>query len=264
MNVGIQQREQAATFHHVTQALACTAGIVLLSATSAQAQWGDLSGKFVFDGKAPAPAKLAVTKDTEVCGKMPLNDEALEVDGSGGVKNIVVYVVTKNVKEHPDFAATKDAKIDLDNKGCRFEPHIVGVRTTQTLVLKNSDPVGHNTNLQPLGDKAINPLIPAGGTIDHKFGKAQTRPVPATCNIHPWMKGYVLPRDNPYFAVSAADGTFKIEKLPVGKVELQIWHETCGYVDTPQWKKGKVTVDVKDGANDFGEHKLAAAVLKAK
>lgn len=243
-------------------ALVC--GIALVARDVAAQQWGDLTGKVIFDGKAPDPGKLTVNKDTEVCGKMPLHDEALEVDASGGIKNVVIYAITKGIKEHPDYAASKDAKVEYDNKGCRFEPHIVPLRLTQTLVIKNSDAVGHNTNLQPLGDTAINPLIAAGGTHEHKFNRAQTRPVPATCNIHPWMKGYILPRDNAYMAVTAADGTFKIANLPAGKVEFQVWHETCGYVDTPQWKKGKFTQDIKAGANDLGTVKLGAAVLKAK
>jgi len=121
--------------------------------------------------------------------------------------------------------------------------------------------VGHNSNLQPLGDQAVNPLIPANGKIDYKFNRAQTIPVPITCNIHPWMKGYILPRDNPYTAISAEDGTFTLKNLPVGKLEFQVWHEKSGYVDTPQWKKGKFEMEIKPGANTLGDVKLPAKLF---
>lgn len=234
------------------------------AAAGRAADWGDLTGKFTLDGMAPMPAKLAINKDQEVCGKMPLFDESLTVDASGSIANVLIYVTTKKVAAHPDYEATAADKVTFDNISCRFEPHILAMRITQTLVLKNSDPVGHNSNLQPLGDVAINPLLPASGTTDYKFSRAQTRPVPVTCNIHPWMKGYILPRDNPYFAVSAADGSFTIKNLPAGKLEFQVWHEVPGYVDTPQWKKGKFEMTIKAGANDLGTVKLAAKLFQKK
>ena len=228
------------------------------------ASWGDLTGKLVLDGAAPARVKLSITKDQEVCGKMDLFDEGLEVGDGGGIANIAIYVITKEVDVHPDYAATAEAEVVLDNKGCRFEPHLLGIRLSQKLKLTNSDPIGHNVNLQPLGDVAINPLIPGGGDSGYQFKRAQTRPVPVSCNIHPWMKGYVLPRDNPYFAVTAADGTFTIKNLPAGKIEFQVWHELPGYVDTATWKKGKFEMEIKPGANDLGTVKLAAKLFQKK
>ena len=127
--------------------------------------------------------------------------------------------------------------------------------------MKNSDPVGHNSNLQPLGDTAINPLLPPGGQAPYKFNKKQSIPQQVTCNIHPWMKGYILPRDNPYAAVSAKDGTLTIKNLPTGDLEFQAWHEKAGYVDTPAWPKGKFTHNIKAGANDLGTIKLGAALF---
>jgi hypothetical protein len=222
-------------------------------AGEARAQWGDLSGQILFDGKAPAPAPLDVNKDQAVCAdpsKPKLVDESLLVGADGGLANVVVYVRTRGVKVHPDVLAAAQASTPvMDNLARRFEPHVLPFLVSRPVTLKNSDAVGHNTNAAPLGDTAYNPLIPPGGTFEAKFNRAQTLGVPVACNVHPWMKGYILPRDNPYFAVTGADGKFEIKNLPVGAVELQLWHETLGYVDTTATPKGRVTVTIKAGAN---------------
>ena len=236
---------------------------LMSASTAVAADWGTLTGKFVYDGAPPTPAKLSVTKDVEVCGQHPLVDESLLVDADGGIANVVIYVRDAKVDVHPDYDATANDEVLLDNKNCRFEPHVLPIRLTQTLVMANADPVGHNSNVQPLGDAGANPLIAAGGKATHKFNRKQSLPVPVTCNIHPWMKAYVLPRDNPYTAVSAEDGTFTIENLPAGKdIEFQVWHETAGYVDTPKWSKGRFKMKLKPGDNDLGTIKLDPKLFK--
>jgi hypothetical protein len=230
-------------------------------------QWGDLTGKFVFDGKAPAPAKINVTKDNEVFDKEMLVDESLKVADGGGLANVVVYCRTPNVQVNMELANNVSPKVVYDNKGGRFVPHVVTIwLDKQTIVLHNSDPVGHNSNVQPLGDAAINPLLPANSSVDHKFNRQQNIPVPVGCNIHPWMKGYILPRNNPYATVSKDDGTFKIEKLPVGELEFQAWQERMGYLDIPGAKpsmpKGRFKVTIKPGTNDLGVIKVPASLVK--
>jgi hypothetical protein len=229
-----------------------------LSTISAKAEgWGNLTGKFVYDGTPPAAAPIVPNKDQEVCGKHKLVDEALLVDANGGIANVLVYVRTKGVAVAPGYAANEKATIVYDNKGFRFEPHILGVTTTQTLELHNSDPIGHNSNMQPLGLVGINPLLPAGGAATYQFTKGQLLPTPITCNIHPWMKGYVLARDNPYIAVSKPDGTFELKDLPAGvELEFQAWQEKSGYVATPEWAKGRFKMTIKAGNNDLGTIKL--------
>lgn len=238
--------------------------LALVATSSVQAaEWGTLTGKFTYGGAAPTPTKLTITKDVEVCGKHPLVDESLLVGEDGGVANVVIYVRDAKVDVHPDYEATANDEVVLDNKNCRFDPHVLPIRLTQTLVLANDDPVGHNSNVQPLGDAGANPLIAAGGKATHKFNRKQSLPVPVTCNIHPWMKAYVLPRDNPYTAVSAEDGTFTIENLPAGKeLEFQVWHETAGYVATPEWARGRFKLKIKPGDNDLGTIKLDPKLFK--
>jgi hypothetical protein len=168
---------------------------------------------------------------------------------------VVIYVRTKGVKVNPALEK-QPAQVEIDNKNCRFEPHILPMLLSQTLVVKNSDPFSHNSNVTEVGGAGTNPLIAAGKVATYKYARAATIPQPVACNIHPWMKGFVLPRDNPYFAVSKGDGTFEIKDLPVGKLEFQVWQEKAGFVDTKDWPKGRFTFDVKAGDNDLGVIKL--------
>lgn len=229
--------------------------------SSAAAQWGDLFGRFVYDGTVPEPEPINVNRDQEHFANLNLVDESLVVAENGGLANVVVYVRTSGVAVHPDYDKTDDDMIFLDNKGGRFEPHVAGLRLTQKLIVRNPDPVSHNTNITPLGETGINPILAVGGETEHAFGRQQNIPVPVACNVHPWMKAYVLPRANPYFAVSAEDGSFKIAKVPAGaELEIQLWHEKSGYLKNVELadgelqasERGRFTLTLQVGANDLG------------
>ncbi|HVX15535.1 MAG TPA: hypothetical protein VHC22_30385 [Pirellulales bacterium] len=224
--------------------------------------WGNLSGKFLYDGPAPDSARLAITKDEQVCGKHDLRDESLEVGAGGGLKNVVIFLADKKVSVHPDYEATAKDTIKFDNDHCRFEPHIMPMRTSQTLQIHNSDPLSHNSNLTPLGDRPFNQLISENNAVTYQFGKQQNVPVMVTCSIHPWMKGYVFPRDNPYVAVTGEDGSFEIKNLPAGKHDFQVWQEAVnGLAAKPEWKKGKFKLEIKEGDNDLGTIQVSAALF---
>ncbi len=229
------------------------------------AGWGNLTGTFVYGGPAPKPAPIQVTKDVDTFGDLGLKDQSLVVGPVGGLANVIIYVRTKGVKINPELASKVKDKVELDNKGGKFVPHISTLWIgEQTLVLHNSDPVAHNSNIQPILDEGINPLLPPQGAFPHQFNRSQTVPVPVGCNIHPWMKGYVLPRDNPYVAVSGPDGKFKIADLPAGELEFQAWHERCGYLALDKWPKGRFTMTIKPGANSLGTIKVPPALLEKK
>jgi len=224
--------------------------------------WGTLTGRFVYKGTAPTPAAIDVSKEP-MCVQHNVVDESLTVGEDGGLANVVIYVRTKDVKVHPDAEASAAEKITLDNHNCRFEPHVLPIRLSQTLVLKNSDPFGHNSNLQPLGDTAINPILPAGGTQDYNFNREQSIPVPVSCNIHPWMKGYIVPRENPYVAISGADGSFELANLPSGTLEFQVWQEKAGYLEAKSdWSRGRFEMTIRPGDNDLGTIEVDPAVFE--
>jgi hypothetical protein len=244
--------------------LVAVAGVVFSGSTICAAEWGNLKGRFVLDGKAPTPAKIDVTKDQDVCGKHNLADETLVVGEKGGVANVIVWVRTKDVAVHPDYTAKANEKVVLDNHNCRFEPHVLVMRNTQKLEVKNTDPVGHNTNAG-LSDKPFNVIIPSGSANEMSIDKAETVPAKVTCNIHPWMIGYLLVRPDPYFAVTDKDGNFEIKNLPAGsELEFQVWQEKKGYLDKAKiggndagWTRGRFKKTLKAGDNDLGEIKVS-------
>ncbi|MCE9630056.1 MAG: hypothetical protein K8S94_04955 [Planctomycetia bacterium] len=247
------------------------ASVVLAVHGSASAdEWGALKGKFVFGGAAPAAAELKADKDVEVCGKHKLLAEELVVGADKGVANVVVFVRDKAVKVNPDVAKAAAAeKVVLDNKSCRFEPHVAFVQVGQELVIKNSDTVGHNSNVATVKNPPSNNLIPAGGEVAAKFASDEAIPAQVTCNIHPWMKAWLVVRPNPYAAVSKADGTFEIKDLPVGEVELQFWHEKAGYIGemtiggkAEKAAKGRKKVAVAAAGTDLGEIVLDPAIFQ--
>lgn len=250
---------------------ACLSAVVFSVLVSAAVgeEWGTLKGRFVYSGDAPAAVELKADKDVEVCGKHKLFNEELVVGADKGVANVVVFVRDKNVKVHPDAAAAAKAeKVMLDNKDCRFEPHVAFVQAGQSLVVKNSDPVGHNSNIATLKNSPSNNLIPAGAEATLTFKAAEAIPAQVTCNIHPWMKAWLVVRDNPYAAVTGPDGSFEIANLPAGEVELQLWHEKAGYIGgivvggkAEQTKKGRKKVKIAAAGTDLGVMVLDASMF---
>ena len=152
----------------------------------------------------------------------------------------------------------------IDNKDCRFSPHVVFARVGQPVVVKNSDPVAHNSNITPFNDRnsAFNRILAAGASTDYTFKAAESLAVPVACNVHPWMRAFVIVREDPYAAVSQPDGTFEIKNLPVGKFDFQVRHDS-GYITKPtvngkqvEWQKGIATLPIKAGDNDLGEIRI--------
>jgi plastocyanin len=254
-----------------TCAAGLAAGLALgIGAASAGAEeWGTIKGRFLFGGTPPTAAEIKADKDVEVCGKHKLVNEELSIGSDKGLGNVVVFVRDKEVKIHPDAAAGKTEKVVLDNKDCRFTPHVAFVQTGQPFILKNSDTVGHNSNVATLKNPPSNSLIPAGGESSITFANDEAIPAQVTCNIHPWMKAWVLVRPNPYAAVSKADGSFEIKNVPAGEVELQFWHEKAGYIGevtvggkTEKISKGRKKVKVAAAGTDLGDMTLAPALFQ--
>jgi len=239
-------------------------GLALALPVAARAQqWGDLEGTFVYRGTPPAPTKIVPEKDPQFCGQHPLVEEKIVVNKeNGGLANVVVYLFTSpgaKVAIHPDYEKAAKTELVIDNQKCRFEPHVSAIRTGQPLALTNTDPIGHNTKADFFSNNPFNDLIPAGGKITKTFTSAEAAPAPLSCNIHPWMRAYLLVRDNPYFAVSDKDGKFTIKNLPAGDHTFVVWHET-GYLSSVSvdgkattWARGRAKVTIKAGKNSLGK-----------
>ncbi len=232
------------------------------------AEWGSLKGRIVVDGTPTKPAALTVTKDQFCIDKKPMN-EAIMIGKDNALVNAVVYLrvaTGQKVAVNPEYDAKAKEPVVLDNKGCSFQPHIALVRVGQTLDIKNTDPVGHNTNVAAF---AFNQTIPTGGHAEIKASAAGPLPTPVVCNIHPFMKGYVLAQDHPYMAVAGDDGTFEIKNIPAGKHDFQFWHEAAGYLKDIKLKsvtadrRGRAELTIPAGQTlDLGDIKVKASALK--
>jgi plastocyanin len=260
---------QEFTMHKSILSVAAILGLAVASTTALAG--GSLKGKFIFDGKAPAPAKLKVDKDVPVCapgGKAPA-DESLVVDpDTGGIANIIVSLYVKPGGKKPakpeGYKDLLKKPAELDNTKCRFEPRVTVVYAGQELVLKNTDTVGHNVKANLLKNAPFNDLIPGGGKLSKKsLTQEETLPAEASCSIHPWMRGYLVVRDDPYVAVSGTDGAFEIKDLPAGDWTFRAWQERSGYIEevkidgkADKWEKGRF--EIKDGSkdHDLGEIKI--------
>jgi hypothetical protein len=220
--------------------------------------WGSLKGKFILNGAAPPQTPLNVDKDTAVCapgGKVPLT-ETVVIGPGNGIKNVLVFVASvvppDNPKwEHPSYAESKTGEVIFDQKNCIFLSHMAAMRATQSLKVLNSDPVGHNTNLDSKrGSAPANFLIAANGSQIYNPGLPSPAPFPVSCSIHPWMKAWLMVCGNPYFAVTKEDGTFEIANLPTGvPLEFRVWQEKVTYLQNvsvdgqpTKWSRGKFSL----------------------
>jgi hypothetical protein len=264
---------------NISVMLVCLVAVQSSVQPSMAAEWGDVTMKFIYDGAVPVPEKIVPTKDIAVCGKHNLVDESLVVNKENkGIAGVVGYIYMRRGAAapavHPDYAKTANAKVKLDNSNCRFEPHVVFMRTSQQLVVGNTDPVGHNTNVATFNNAGQNIVIPAAGQIKMNFPVEERVPTKVACNIHPWMSAVLVIRESPYGGVSDKNGVLTFKNVPVGKWTFRLWHERPGYVGhrvavkfggkEVKWGRGALTVDVKPGTNDLGEIEIPAAAFKAR
>jgi hypothetical protein len=188
--------------------------------------WATLKGKFTFEGEPPTMPPYDVNKDQATCapgGQAPPQEYLVVDDATKGIANIAVYA--RDVSRVHDDAAPSEEGIEFDQKVCRFLTHVFAFSVNQPVTLKNSDDVGHNTNIPPRN--SFNQTIPVGGAVPWAAKYEEAVPVAVKCSIHPWMIAWMLPRENRYYAVTAPDGTFEIPNLPAGEeVEIQVWHES--------------------------------------
>jgi plastocyanin len=231
--------------------------------------WATVTGRFVLEGNAPPRSPLTVDKDQSVCGAHQLFDESIVIGKDRGIANVAIFVTTRKIPINKSYDKSASDSVVLDNKNCRFEPHVQKVRVGQTLVVKNSDPVAHNTNLAGRNIQA-NPLLASGATAEFPIGGTEPDPAKVSCNIHPWMKARVVVTSNPYCAVSKNDGSFELVDLPAGDLEFQIWQENAGGLDVknadlqPGSGPGRFKLSLKPGEKkDLKEIVVTPTALKA-
>jgi hypothetical protein len=230
-------------------------------------EWGSLKGTFVYDGEIPEPRVLTTPR---VAVTVP--DESLVVGTMGGVKSIVVYLRRsgdgRELPIHPSYAAGEDAEVELTCNAFRFAPHVVLLRTSQTLALRNLETSGHNVRIDALKNPPHNLLVPSKEEARLAFRRPEEMPVPLSSSIHPWMRGYLIVQDHPYMALTNDKGSFTIRDLPAGEWTFQFWHEKAGYLhqvtqdgEVKEWPKGRLTTTIAPGENNLGTLSLAPRIF---
>jgi plastocyanin len=189
--------------------------MLVLVATPAVAQSGSqVTGVITTTAKAAAP--LRITTDPKVCGTQ-LPDESIVVDSQGHLANAVVTLV--------GLKRASAASPVVTNEKCRFSPRVQIAKPGASLRTTSKDPMLHTTQAQQANGKTLfNVALPVPGiNISKSIGPAGI--VRLNCNIHLWMRGWVIVTDDAA-AVSGADGKFSIDSVPPGTYELRVWHET--------------------------------------
>jgi len=261
--------------HRYTGLLVLLCTLIQTANSAAQENaWGSLKGRILFDGPVPKPEPLQIERDAEVCGLTALVDESLIVHPENrGLQNVILWLESKAaVPVHPDYLNADSMPAVMDNKGCRFEPRVVVLRTGQSLELRNSDPVAHNAAAYLKRSTPFNEVIPSGQPTQRIIRKAETLPARVDCSIHAWMRAWLVVQDHPYVAVTAADGTFEMKNLPAGEWRIRFWQERPGNLAEFQREGRKLSLDKgalvltipASGELNLGELKLSDTQLKPK
>lgn len=131
-------------------------------------------------------------------------------------------------KNAPPRAAPATPVI-LEQKGCTYQPWLQGAVRGQKILLRNSDGTTHSVRAEAGGQALFN-VIQAPGAPDLPKDPHVTGVVKIGCDLHPWMKAFVVVSDHPFFAVTADDGSFELKDVPAGTYEVEAWNERLGTV----------------------------------
>lgn len=202
---------------------------------------GVVTGTVKFVGTPPAPAKIDITKDPEVCGKKPKFKENLIVGKDKGLKNAIIFIEGGSKKTSPPPVAIK-----VEQDTCQFKPHVIVIPLESKLDLYNNDGITHNFHSFTIDNESVNLAQPGIQKIKTLGAELFKYPeiIPVKCDTHEWMNAFFIVTDNPYVAISADTGSFKIPDVPPGTYKIKVWHETLG----EQTKD----ITVKEGENKIG------------
>lgn len=207
---------------------------------------GSIKGSVGFTGAAPAA--VAVKMNDPKCKKLSPGLKIQEVEAKDGkLKNVFVYIKSGLPKKKWDAPKTN---VVLDNKGCDYEPKVVGLQVGQKLELLNSDPLLHNVNSQGKRFK-FNVALPKQGMKIEKKAKKPEVLVHIKCDVHSWMHAWAGITEHPFFAVTDASGAFEMKDVPAGKYTVAFVHPKLGE------KTQEITVEADKAAE-------AAASFAAK
>jgi len=193
-----------------------------------------VNGTVKLDGTAPKPAKIDMSQDPACKGTN--NSETIVAD-NGDLANVFVYV--KDGLGNRTFDVPSQA-VTIDQQGCKYHPHILGVMAGQNIEIKNDDPTTHNIHPTPQDNREWNESQPPqAAPIEKSFSREEIM-LPVKCNQHPWMRMYINVVKSPFYAVTDDKGKYEIKGLPPGDYTLAFVQEKLGEQDQ------KVTLAAKD------------------
>ena len=183
---------------------------------------GTLTGNIKFEGNPPS--KKLITMDSDViCGHAHNGDifnESFIIDDKNNLKNVLVWV--KNIEYDGEIPINK--KI-IDQKGCIYKPHILGIMEGQTLLIKNSDATLHNVHSYSKKNNSFNIAMPKVLKETEVLFNKTENPFPIKCDVHPWMKSWIAVFNHPYYTVTDENGNYVIENIPEGKYTIVAFQE---------------------------------------
>lgn len=185
---------------------------------------GTIKGHVRFTGPATEQKTLPVTTDQYVCGKEK-DAEDLVLSPDKGIRNAVVWLTSA-----PPGAKweTSSAPVSLDQKQCAFTSRVIVVPVGGTVEFLNSDRLLHNIHSRSKGNPTFNRTQPKGRAIPITFTKPEI--IRIDCDLHPWMRAWVVVAEHPFYALTGAGGEFALGNLPPGTYSLSVWQESLGTV----------------------------------
>jgi plastocyanin len=188
-----------------------------------------ISGRVSYQGEKPSPQVIRMNAEASCVAlyKEPVYSDQLVVNDDRSLQYVFVYV--KGGLGSNSYAPPKEPVV-LEQKGCMFVPHVLGLQIGQPLRIINSDPTTHNVHPFSLNNREWNKsMLPGTGPVEQKFTHEEIM-IPVKCNVHPWMKGYIGVLRHPFFATTGKDGTYEIRGMPPGEYTIEAWHEILGSV----------------------------------
>jgi hypothetical protein len=185
---------------------------------------GNITGKVMLEGTPPENPVIKMSSDP-ACGSAEVRAESYVVD-NGALQNVFVYI--KDGLGNKYIFDTPTEPVKLDQKGCHYTPHVLGVRVTQPLEIINSDATLHNVHGMPETNREFNQGQPVQGMKNTVAFTAPEVMIPFKCDVHSWMNAYVGAVNHPYFAVTGSGGKFELKTVPPGTYTIEAWHEKLG------------------------------------
>jgi len=215
----------------------CAGVVSLFLAGNAYA--ASISGTVTYQGDVPQFKEIKMDADP-VClthHTTAVYPETLLLGEGGTMGNVFVQVVSGFPKK--DYPVPSDPVV-IDQKGCTYTPHVVGVRAGQTVKILNPDGTLHNVHALSKVNPEFNLAMPKFRTETEKVFEKPEGMFPIKCDVHPWMGAWISVLDHPFFAVTQKDGKFEISGLEPGTYEIEVWHEKLGT------QKSTVTIGAAD------------------